>query len=297
MKDKTSRLKVLRIRGTATERKHDLVVKERPVTIFLNDVDIGTLLCSPSDLDFLAAGFLFAEGLIRGKEDIKRIIADRRDGVVWVETVGGKKPPHSIITRRLVTSGCGKGLSFADIRKDPKRMSAGLGFTMPSSSVALLKREFQTTSEVFKRTGGVHSAALADLNRLVFFNEDIGRHNAIDKVIGECILGGTSTEGLIMITSGRISSDILAKAARAGTPVIISKSAATDLAVKLARDLGITLIGFARGSRMNIYSNEWRISLKPNARSESVARRTSPTRRASDLPRRARTNRRNRPKS
>jgi len=101
---------------------------------------------------------------------------------------------------------------------------------------------------------------LANTHEIVAFGEDIGRHNAIDKVLGECILQSIKIKGLVLMTSGRVTSDLLIKAARARIPIIVSRSAPTDIAVGLARDLGITLIGFARGSRMNVYSNEWRIT-------------------------------------
>jgi len=109
-------------------------------------------------------------------------------------------------------------------------------------------------------TGGVHSAALCDTESILVFSEDIGRHNAIDKIFGKCILKDMPTDGRIVITSGRISSEILLKVAKRNIPIIISKSAPTDLGVKLANDLGITLLGFARGKRTNAYANDWRIA-------------------------------------
>jgi FdhD protein len=266
MEDETRRLGILRIRGTRAVKERDLVVREAPVTIFLNDVDLVTLLCSPKDLEYLAIGFLFAEGLITSKKDIKSVFADKKDGVVWVETVEGKKFRDNILAKRSITTGCGRGLSFTDSPKYRKGLKADRGSRMQTSQIALLMKEFQDRSQVYKKTGGVHSAGLARDREIVAFNEDIGRHNAIDKIIGECVLKGVKTDGLILMTSGRVSSDIIIKAARGRTPIIVSRSAPTDLSVRLARDLGITLVGFARGSRMNVYSNAWRIATSPLAR-------------------------------
>jgi FdhD protein len=218
-----------------------------------------TLLCSPKDLEYLAVGFLFAEGLIKGKEEIKSIFADTKDGAVWVETGDGKKLRSNILAKRLITTGCGKGLSFIDSRVHRKSLKTISDVKMHAGKVAKLMKEFQEKSQIYRKTGGVHSAGLANSRGIIAFNEDIGRHNAIDKILGECVLKGFKTDGLILMTSGRVSSDLLAKAARAMIPFIISRSAPTDLAVRLARDLGITLVGFARGSRMNVYSNERRI--------------------------------------
>src|SRR4030042_155841 len=263
MKDETRRLEILRISGSEAVKEHDLVVREAPVTIFLDDVELVPLLCSPKDLEYLAVGFLFAEGLVNGKEDIKNIFADEKDGAVWVEMVGGNKPRDEILVKRFVTTGCGRGLSFTDSPKYRKGLKAHGGLKMDANQIALLMKEFQERSHIYKKTGGVHSAGLANARGIVAFNEDIGRHNAIDKILGECVLKGIKTDGLILMTSGRVSSDLLLKAARAKIPVIVSRSAPTDLSVRLARDLGITLVGFARGSRMNVYSNERRIVAGP----------------------------------
>jgi FdhD protein len=259
MRDETRFLKVLRVDGKGATKERDLVARESPVTIFVNDVDLVTLLCSPKDIECLAVGFLFTEGLINGKEDIRSILADEDEGVVWVETVGGKEPPGDILAKRVVTTGCGRGWSLMDSSSLKKVLKRAGDLKVESGQVALLMKEFQEKSMVYKRTGGVHSAGLADHRGIVAFGEDVGRHNAIDKVLGRCILESVDTKGLVLMTSGRVTSDLLIKAARAGIPIIISRSAPTDISVRLARNLGVTLVGFARGSRMNVYSNEWRI--------------------------------------
>jgi FdhD protein len=125
--------------------------------------------------------------------------------------------------------------------------------------ILALVAEFQHRSEVYRATGGVHSAALCDTKSLLIFSEDIGRHNAIDKIFGQCLLEDIPTDDRIVITSGRISSEILLKVARRNVPIIVSKSAPTNLGVRLANDLGITLLGFVRGKRMNAYTHDWRI--------------------------------------
>ena len=260
MRDEARFLKVLRISSKGATKERDLVARESPVTIFLNDIDLVTLLCSPKDIEHLAVGFLFTEGFIKGKEDIKSILVDEKDGVVWVDTVGGMKPRENILAKRVITTGCGRGWSFIDSASLKKVLKKAGDLKIQSGQVALLMKEFQNKSLVYKRTGGVHSAGLANTHEIVAFGEDIGRHNAIDKVLGECILQSIKIKGLVLMTSGRVTSDLLIKAARARIPIIVSRSAPTDIAVGLARDLGITLIGFARGSRMNVYSNEWRIT-------------------------------------
>ena len=117
----------------------------------------------------------------------------------------------------------------------------------------------QKKALLFKTTGGVHSAALADSEKLLYFHEDIGRHNAVDKIIGECLLNSTTTDDKGLFTSGRLSSEILLKAAKLKIQLIVSRAAPTSLSIELAETLNITLIGFVRGRRMNIYSHPWRI--------------------------------------
>ena len=121
---------------------------------------------------------------------------------------------------------------------------------------------FQHHSLIYRTTGGVHSAALCDNRDILLFADDVGRHNAIDKIFGECMLRDIATNDRMIITSGRIPSEILLKVSKRRIPIIISISAPTNLGVKLAADLGITLIGFARGKRMNVYANGWRVVAK-----------------------------------
>ena len=266
MKSVTCRLEVTRLAEDRKERLVDVVIKERPVTIFLNDVEVATLMCTPRSLEYLAIGFLFAEGLVRGKKDIKRVFAEEEDGVVWVETRNSVRLPENLVARRYVTTGCGKSLTFVDASKAKTDLRIHSEFKLPIGSVRKLMKEFFQKSRLFKLTGGVHSAAICSPVGILVYNEDIGRHSAIDKAVGECVLKGIRTKDRILLTSGRISSDILVKTARSGAAILVSKSAPTDLAVKLATDFGITLIGFARGTRMNVYSNAWRIVTKDDVK-------------------------------
>jgi len=237
----------------------DKVTMEIALTIILNNRELVTLLCSPSDLKYLAVGFLSSEGLVKSKDEIKKITVDEQRGVVRVETEEDKEFANELIFKRFITSGCGRGASFysaADIQGQAKVESQ---IVISAIEVFSLVREFQRCSQIYRITGGVHSAALCDTTSILVFAEDIGRHNAIDKIFGQCLLENISTDEQMIITSGRISSEILLKVAKRNIPVIISKSAPTDLGVRLADDLGITLVGFVRGKRMNIYTHDWRI--------------------------------------
>jgi len=253
---------IVRVTEQGMSQGEDITTIEFALTIILNNQELVTLLCSPADLKYLAIGFLVSEGLLKSKDEIKKIVVDDQRGVVRVETEEDKGLASQLLFKRLITSGCGRGASFystADVKNQAKVESQ---ITISAPQVFALVNQFQHRSQVYKATGGVHSAALCDTKSILLFSEDIGRHNAIDKIFGECILTDLPTQDRIMITSGRISSEILLKVAKRNIPILISKSAPTNLGVKLAADLGITLIGFARGKRMNVYTDSWRVTTK-----------------------------------
>lgn len=258
--DEAEKAVVLRITETGRSDIEALVVRESPLTIVLDNQELVTVLCSPVNLKYLAVGFLFSEGLLESKGEIKKIIADERKGIVWIETKGDKGVGSDVLNRRFITSGCGRGASFYSIADAQNMRKVESHVEVSSGEVFALVDEFQHHSEVYKATHGVHSAALCDRNTILIFSEDIGRHNALDKIFGECILKDMPTDDRIIIVSGRISSEMLLKVARRGIPVIVSIAVPTNAGVKLAADLGITLIGFVRGKRMNIYAGAWRIT-------------------------------------
>jgi len=250
---------IVRVTEQGLSQGEDITTMEFALTIILNNQELVTLLCSPADLKYLAIGFLVSEGLVKSKDEIKKIVVDDQRGVVRVETEEDKGLASQLLFKRLITSGCGRGASFysaADV-KNQARVESQIVISAPQ--VFALVKEFQHRSQVYKATGGVHSAALCDTKNIIVFSEDIGRHNAIDKIFGECMLTDLPTEDRLIITSGRISSEILFKVAKRNIPILISKSAPTNLGVKLAADFGITLIGFARGKRMNVYTDSWRV--------------------------------------
>ena len=252
MGNETAKLSILRVTEQLKSEVEDIVVREFPLTIVLNDHELVTLLCSPTSLEYLAVGFLLSEGLIESKDDIKAILVDDQRGVARIET----DKAVDVSLGRVLTSGGGRVVASSSVHK----VSAAPQTRLSASRVFSLMDDFVQRSKVFKATGGVHSAALCDTNGILVFGEDIGRHNAIDKIFGECLLKDIATDNRLIITSGRVSSEILLKVAKRNIPILISKSAPTDLGVKLANDLGVTLVGFVRGKRMNVYTNSWRVA-------------------------------------
>jgi FdhD protein len=256
----TEKFPILKFTGTGSNSIEDIVAKEFPLTIILNNQELVTLLCSPANLRYLTVGFLFSEGLLKNKDEIRRIIVDGRKGVVRVEAEGREELARDALYKRFMTSGRGRGASFYSVADSQGQAKVESKIKISTLAVSALANKFQRRCQIYRATGGVHSAALCDARNIIVFSEDIGRHNALDKVFGECILKNIKTDNHIIITSGRVSSEILLKVAKRNVPIIVSKSAPTNLGVRLAADLGVTLVGFVRGKRMNVYTHAWRIA-------------------------------------
>ena len=260
MDNETEQFSILKFTERGSSSMEDVVARESPLTIIYNNQELVTLLCSPTNARYLAVGFLFSEGLLKSKDEIKRIIVDDRRGVVRVETEGAEDLASAALFKRFITSGCGRGASFYSAADAQGQVKVDSRVEISTLEVLALVNEFQHRSLIYRATGGVHSAALCDTRNIIIFGEDIGRHNAVDKIFGQCILDDIATDDHIIITSGRVSSEILLKVAKRNIPLIVSKSAPTNLGVKLADDLGVTLVGFVRGKRMNVYTHAWRIA-------------------------------------
>jgi FdhD protein len=231
---------------------------ERPVTISMNDTEVATVQSSPRDLDELAVGFLLAEGLLTDRDALRGVEVDEETGVV--EVVSDEGVPDDMFFRtRHFTSGCGKGFTFVTVGH--ARGLTPLDSDAPFSTEELsgLVRAMSGAAAEYRRTGGVHSCALGRDGELVLAREDIGRHNALDKVLGRAWLDRIPTRDGILATTGRISYEMAVKAAKAKVPVVVSKTAATDLAAEIAESLGITLVGYARGRGMQVYTHPGRV--------------------------------------
>ena len=259
--DKVELRQIIRISGENKGSVEDGIIRESPLTIYVNNKEILTMLCTPADLEYLTVGFLWAEGMIQTRDDIKKIVASKEKGMVWVELLKDIEPfIEEMMFKRLVTSGCAKGATFYN------PLDAALSSPVQSDLKVLPREIFslalrlQKESKLFQMTGGVHGAALCDREKFLFFSEDIGRHNAVDKVFGYCFLNDIDPKDKILVSSGRLSSEIVLKASKREVPIVVSQAAPTDLSVRLSEKLGITLIGFVRGKRMNIYTHENRVA-------------------------------------
>jgi len=252
-------INIIQITSEKREKLKDRIVREIPLTILVNDKELITLQCSPDKLKYLAIGFLLSEGFIKKGTRIKHIILNERGWYIGIDLEGDSPIVKNLPFKRVISSGCSGAVTFyRDIdAKDCAPLKSQIKFS--HEDISNLIKKLEKRSLTFKDTGGVHSCALANQEGIEVFAEDIGRHNAVDKIFGKCFIEGIPTQDKAILTSGRVSSEILIKIAKRKVPIIVSHSAPTDLAVDLAERLNLTLIGFARGRRMNIYTHNYRI--------------------------------------
>lgn len=241
-----------------TYKEHSSVTAEFPLQIAVNGRHLVNLLCTPDHLEELVAGFLYSEGMISSLEDLLYLKIEH--GKAEVQIKGEVGSGEGWVP--WVTSGCGQNISWRGEKEENCIFKCRIAseVTVPAAAIIDLMGELQRSSVLYKKTRGVHGAALADKNRLVIFREDIGRHNAVDKVAGGVLHQRLNTSDKLLLTTGRISSEIVTKTARLGIPFLISRSVPTDYAIQLGELVGITIVGFARGRRFKVYSHDWRVN-------------------------------------
>ena len=234
-------------------------VTEFPLTIMVNGEEFATIICSPTNMEELVLGFLASEGAILKRDELKSIQIDDSKGFAHVELTKSLGDRFEYSTKRMIASCCGKSREFYFHNDAAIAKTSMSKIELHPQQILRMMTQLQSASVIFKQTGGLHNAAISDGNTFFEHRQDIGRHNALDKLYGYCIQRHISVRDKVLIFSGRISSEILIKAAKIGVGVILSKSAPTTLAVQLAKDLNITAIGFIRDGNFNIYSHPERI--------------------------------------
>jgi len=233
-----------------------VVVEEFLLKIIVNEREIATLMASPHDLRFLVAGFLRVNGFVDSVNDFEMFSVCDNFGVANVKIK--KALPDKLLP--ILTTGCGSGVSFSmGVRKpDGEKFDFSSGQITPLDLFSMMK-ELSSRAENYRKHGGIHSAGAGEKGRLILYSEDLGRHNTIDRIAGEALFKGVDLTGKTLITSGRVSSEMLAKSAILKVGVVASRTAPTTLAVKIAEEYGITLIGYVRGGKFTVYTHPQRL--------------------------------------
>ncbi len=237
------------------------VIEETPLTIYVNGIELATIIGTPLNQDWLAVGFLKNEGILNDVDEIEDLRITPEGCCVDVLLNRTVELP----SKKMITSGCGGGITYDDsqISIEPIQIESS---TTPDNILQVFKK-LQTKDSLYARARGVHAAGLLDLeeNQLIKVAEDIGRHNSIDKLRGACLLEGISTRGRALLTTGRISSEMLKKGALMGCPLIASRTSPTSLAVDMACSWKITLVGYARHGKLRVYCYPERLGIKGNS--------------------------------
>jgi len=280
----TERRKVIRIRDGAVSARPDTLVAEEPLEIRLNGRQLAITMRTPGDDFALAVGFLVSEGVLGAADELRNIVycaGATADGantynVVDVQTAPGVVIPDITLERNVyTTSSCGLcGKASLDAVRTTARWaiddgdeSAGSPLRLEPELLSGLPDRLRAAQRVFDRTGGLHAAALfSEDGELLDVREDVGRHNAVDKLVGRALQNDSlPLSRTILMVSGRASFELAQKAVMAGIPVLAAVSAPSSLAVDLAAETGLTLVGFLRGTSMNIYAGDHRIALRAAA--------------------------------
>jgi FdhD protein len=246
-----------------SKRVADYVAEEKPLHLFVNTTYWATILCSPSNLKEMAVGHLLSEGILKSTAEIDEVNLKETQGSCYVklkaEVNVDQRLSLSRLHQRVVTSACGDQ-SIYQYKRKPAKLTSNLNVKAEIVFNAVNQLNFK--AKVFRQTGGVHAAAIYTAEgSMMALAEDVGRHNAVDKVIGMAALKQTRFGECFLTSTGRLSGDIVFKVSKVGLPIVASLGAALDSGVAMAEAANLTLAGFVRGKRMNIYTCDERILL------------------------------------
>jgi FdhD protein len=251
--------RITRFGSNGAERCEDVLVREERYDLHLNGERLIALVCLPSDLEEFVVGFLVSEGILEAPYDIE-VSIDESEGRIDARGHFPEQAIRDFFEKKTLTSGCGGGVAGKSLEEPTRCLEIDTDLRVRRDTIAAFMRVLKAEASLYQVTGGAHIAALADSRgELLLTAEDIGRHTAVDKVIGKAILADLDPGKCVLYCSGRLSSEITVKAIHARTPVLVSRAAPTEMSVKLARRFLLTLVGFARGKRMNVYSVPERI--------------------------------------
>ncbi len=248
---------IIRVVKGRSEQLERSVVEEYPLRLRVNGRELATLVCSPHKLNFLLAGFFRLQGFIETLDDIQSLGVCSDFGLAEVRLKG--ELPKKL--QPTLTSGCGTGIAYnlpqqllTEGKQRPRHYD--------SNGLLRLMRQLNELTEQYRSHGGIHSAAVGDRDGLLLLHaEDIGRHNTLDRVAGEALFRNIDLEDKMLVTSGRVSTEMVAKAARLGIGLIASRTSPTDKAIALCEQAGITLVGYVRGSSMEVYSHSQQLQI------------------------------------
>ena len=261
--DNTKYLKTViidKLIGNEVTEFEDVTIDESRLNLYLNGEKTISMMCIPKDQDAHAIGFLMSENVISSISDIEKITVSEDGLRVDVQAKIDESSLQNLYKEKTLVSGCGGGIT-GNVEGSLEIPFNQTAFTVKPETISSEVKIFYRESELYNLTGCVHKAMIYLLDGSTITAEDIGRHNAIDKVVGKCKLKGLDTTKSVLFVSGRLSSEMVTKAVMHRIPIIVSRTAPTYLGVQVAQKHGITMIGFARGKKMNLYTHQGRIDV------------------------------------
>ena len=242
----------------------DEVIREAKLTIFVNQKRVGALMSVPVDLKELAVGYLMSENIVERVEDIENLDLKDLDGKnfeIYVKSRANEKNIERLDLDGVIVSGCGRGISTQISKIAIESAVMRDDFSIKADLLFEQMAKFYTQCPLYEQTGCVHTAKVYFDEDTYFIGEDIAQHNTIDKAVGKARLAGVDLSKCFLMVSGRLSSEMVAKAVTHQIPILASRTASTCRGVNIAEKFGLTLIGFVRGNKMNIYRNPRRINV------------------------------------
>lgn len=234
------------------------IINERPLTIFLNGREIVTAMTIGDYPDYLALGYLLNQNMLRADDEVRAVEYDEEIETVVVRTTR-QTDYEEKLKKKIQTSGCAQGTVFGDVMEKFETVSLDKEEKFHTSWLYALQKSINTMPSLYLKTGAIHGCVLCEADRPLIYMEDVGRHNAMDKIAGYMFRHGLSTKGKSLYTTGRLTSEMVIKTVQMGIPVLLSRSGFTAWGVDLARKAGLTLIGRAKGKRFLVLSGAGRM--------------------------------------
>lgn len=250
---------ITKIKGKERLTTDDTLIREIALEIVVNGEKIATLMATPVDQKVLAVGYLMSEGILESLGDVEEILLENDGMRIVMKAKIDRKRAERLNSEGIVSSGCGRGMSATVTPETIEAKVIRSNYTLAASLLLEEMGQFYTECPLYEATGCVHTAKLYLDETTAFIGEDIAQHNTIDKAVGKALFAGADITKAFLMVSGRLSSEMVAKAVMHQIPIIASRTASTCLGLQIAEKFGLTLAGFVRGDKMNIYKNPQRI--------------------------------------